>query len=132
MPLRQLTLRSATLIRSNPLPSLAIFSYISLRTAVVDHNIYKHLNISKQSDMVDENGEMSTLPREKIKAPILLMDQSSHIERNKKFTELDQVPVPSFEQKKKLREEMFFYLEDATIEETRLVTLLLAFLPSVE
>jgi hypothetical protein len=53
--------------------------------------------------------------------PITIMDQNSYIEKNKKFTELDQRPAPSFDEKTKMREQMFFFMEDATIEETRLV-----------
>lgn len=46
-------------------------------------------------------------------------------ERKKKFGDqflLDQnVPPPSFEEKKKAREQMFDHFEESTIEETRLV-----------
>jgi hypothetical protein len=69
-----------------------------------------------------QNQESNIFEIKRPRQPIMLVDQSSHIERNKRFTDLDQVPPPNFEEKRKVREEMFFFLEEATIEETRLVS----------
>lgn len=109
------------------LSSLCVNVFVD-RTATVDHNIFKHLSINKEAEGTDHNqfnnDQLPSVSERINRAPIMLMDQNSYIDRNKKFTELEQMPVPSFEQKKKLREDMFFYLEDSTIEETRLVSLL--------
>lgn len=100
------------------------------RKANIDHNIFKHLNIDLQSEQLkrienepfDDQGGTSTKPDEN-KLSYYLIDHNSFIERNKKLTDWNNnTPPPSFEQKKQVREAMFSFLEESTIEETRLVS----------
>jgi hypothetical protein len=106
-------------LRNVPLRcSFALTSFV--RTASVDHNIFKHLNLNKSSALDEVERNPLTYPEEVKGKMLMVVDQNSYIERNKKFTELDQIPVPSFDEKKQLREDMFFFLEDSTIEETRI------------
>jgi hypothetical protein len=97
----------------------------------VDHSAFQYLNINKAAgdtgisetlqngEEEGNNGEIR-LNRGSFPFAIGLNSNNSYIEKNKKLSDLDQVAAPSFEQKKKLREDMFFFLEDSTIEETRL------------
>jgi hypothetical protein len=97
----------------------------------VDHSAFQYLNINKAtgdtgiSDNLSNGGEEGNggemrFNRGSFPFAIGLNSNNSYIEKNKKLSDLDQVIAPSFEQKKKLRDDMFFFLEDSTIEETRL------------
>ncbi len=86
---------------------------------VVDHNILKHLSIDKQQEYHDDGDKF-----EKEKTHTL--DYQSMISdlKKKKIPDIAQenLPPPSFDEKRKRREDMFNFFEESTIEETRLVS----------
>lgn len=109
-----------------------VSSLFCCRKANIDHNIFKHLNIDLQSeqlkriepDPMDELGGITAKPIDDAKMSYFLIDHNSFIERNKKLSEWNNnTPPPSFEQKKQVREAMFSFLDESTIEETRLVSI---------
>eukprot|EP01033_Poteriospumella_lacustris_P013212 gene13212-9462_t len=94
----------------------------------VDHNILKHLNIDRRTEFLANEAkaeaEADRDEEEKDNADNVSRISMSFPERKKKFGDqflLDQnVPPPSFDEKKKAREQMFDHFEESTIEETRL------------
>jgi len=98
------------------------------RKANIDHNIFKHLNIDVLSEQIKRTDTDPLLSHSNttkaVDEPNLnyyLIDHNSFIERNKKVTDMyENLPPPTFEQKKQVRESMFAFLEESSIEETRL------------
>jgi len=111
--------------------SCVTFRYIPLpfRKANIDHNIFKHLSLDILSEQIkrDDSSPENAVTQKGIDESRLngyLIDHNSFVEKNKKFAEMnDHLPPPSFDQKKQVREEMFAFLDESTIEETRLVSL---------
>lgn len=89
---------------------------------MVDHNILKHLNIDKQAEYQQSIQQADENVKDQGKA----LNYSSMLTdlKKKKLPDLtnDNLPAPSFEEKRKLRENMFNFFEESTIEETRLVS----------
>lgn len=103
----------------------------------VDHNILKHLNIDRRSEFFAN--EAKALAEQQEAEEALQADNVSRIsmalpEKKKKFGDqflLDQnVPPPSFDDKKKSREKMFDHFEESAVEETRLVRFYFSFYAS--
>ncbi len=92
----------------------------SSSTPYVDHNILKHLGTDRQ---VDYYNELEREEEEERKRTVDFSQLLVQEMKKKKTPEVEiQQPPPSFEEKKKIRENIFNYLEESTIEETRLVS----------
>lgn len=103
----------------------------------VDHNILKHLNIDRQNEYLesleteknaDNNEDTRSIAKANLLASLELNSANKFIEKNKRLLDAEiNVPPPTFEEKRKVREDMFNFFEESTIEETRLVRISLCF-----
>lgn len=84
----------------------------------MDHAILKHLSIDRQAEYQEADNQKSEKERQGLDYQSMLAEL-----KKKKIPDIAQEnqPPPSFEEKKKLRENMFNFFEESTIEETRLV-----------
>jgi hypothetical protein len=104
--------------------NLILRTYRYRKAAVVDHNILKHLSIDRQAEH-QKNLDLEKEEEEKeLKTGLDYAAMLGDMKR-KKLPDLavDSAPPPTFEEKKKLRENMFNFFEESAIEETRLVSL---------
>jgi hypothetical protein len=92
----------------------------------VDHNILKHLNIDKRSEILalDADNNLAADANNHNIDNIPRISMASERKLPKKFGELalqeQQLPPPSFDEKKKAREQLFDHFEESAVEETRL------------
>jgi hypothetical protein len=94
-------------------------SYALRSKPVADPNILKHLSIDRQVEYQEEKEKA-----EKERSPALDYQSMLMEMKKKKLPDIahENQPPPSFDEKKKLRENMFNFFEESTIEETRLVS----------
>lgn len=87
-------------------------------TGHVDHNVLRHLNIERDTDQY-----------KKFEYPNpggLAEKLQKNIENLQTMPVMHEaIPVPNLEEKANIREKMFNFLDEARMEETRLVTFLL-------
>lgn len=99
--------------------------------AQVDHNVLKHLGINKNSTEYKEiENDLLNRPLDEeeefnpLFVNLYTEYQTILQEKRKKVIEpVDHSPPPTFEEKVKVREQMFSFIEESTIEENRLVSL---------
>lgn len=113
---------------------LHLFSHLINRKPV-DHNILKHLNIDRRSEILAleaENNVNSTNQDAENEYNFDEFSRTSNAQHGSKklpkkfgeqFHQEQNIPPPSFEEKKKVREQMFDYFEESAVEETRLVSI---------
>lgn len=115
---------------------IIIFHIISplINRKPVDHNILKHLNIDRRSEILaleTENNANSTNQDGENEYNFDEFSRTSNAQHGSKklpkkfgeqFHQEQNIPPPSFEEKKKVREQMFDYFEESAVEETRLVS----------